>query len=92
LVDGRAKVKIDEGTQSGKILRLRSKGLPELNGYHKGDLLICVNVFTPQKLTKEEKQMIEKMRESENFKPSAMGKKEKSFFQRMKETFTGGGE
>jgi molecular chaperone DnaJ len=92
LVDGRAKVKIDEGTQSGKILRLRGKGLPELNGYHKGDLLVCVNVFTPQRLSKEEKQLMEKLRESENFKPSAMGKKEKSFFQRMKETFTGGGD
>ena len=90
LVDGRAKVKIEEGTQSGKILRLRGKGLPELNGYHKGDLLVCVNVFTPQRLTKEEKQIMEKLRESENFKPSAMGKREKSFFQRMKETFTGG--
>ncbi len=90
LVDGKAKVKIDEGTQSGKILRLRGKGLPELNGYHKGDLLVCVNVHTPQKLSKEEKAMMEKIRDAENFKPTATGKKEKSFFQRMKETFTGG--
>jgi molecular chaperone DnaJ len=90
LVDGKAKVKIDEGTQSGKILRLRGKGLPEINGYHKGDLLVCVNIFTPQKLSKDEKAMMEKMREAENFKPTASGKKEKSFFQRMKETFTGG--
>ncbi len=90
LVDGKAKVKIDEGTQSGKILRLRGKGLPEINGYHKGDLLVCVNIFTPQKLSKEEKAMVETMRDAENFKPTAMGKKEKSFFQRMKETFTGG--
>lgn len=91
LIDGRAKVKIDEGTQSGKILRLRGKGLPELNGYHRGDLLVCVNVFTPHRLTKEEKAIMEKLRASENFKPSNT-KKEKSFFQRMKETFTGGGD
>lgn len=89
LIDGRAKVKIDEGTQSGKILRLRGKGLPEINGYHRGDLLVCVNVFTPQKLSKEEKALMEKLRASENFKPSNT-KKEKSFFQRMKEAFTGG--
>lgn len=90
LIDGRAKLKIEEGTQSGKILRLRGKGLPELNGYHKGDLLVCVNVFTPNKLSKEEKALMEKLRTSENFKPTESGKKEKSFFQRMKETFTGG--
>lgn len=91
LIDGKAKLKIEEGTQSGKILRLRGKGLPELNGYHRGDLLVCVNVFTPQKLSKEEKALMEKLREAENFKPTTSGKKEKSFFQRMKETFTGGG-
>lgn len=89
LVDGKAKVKIEEGTQSGKILRLRGKGLPEVNGYQKGDLLVCVNVYTPTKLSKDERAVIEKMRSSENFKPSG-NKREKSFFQRMKEAFTGG--
>ncbi len=89
LVDGKAKLKIEEGTQSGKILRLRGKGLPEVNGYQRGDLLVYVNVFTPQKLSKEERAMMEKMRESENFKPQE-SKKEKGFFQRMKDAFTGG--
>lgn len=88
LLDGKAKIKVDEGTQSGKILRLRGKGLPDLNGYSRGDMLVCINVFTPQKLSKEEKAALEKFRTAENFDPSK-GKKEKSFFQRMKDTFSG---
>lgn len=85
-LDGLARVKIDEGTQSGKMLRLRGKGLPEVNGYGKGDLIVNLNVWTPQRLTSEERRILERLRESENFKPNP-GKKDKSFFDRMKEYF-----
>lgn len=85
-VDGKAKFKIDPGTQSGKVFRLRGKGLPEVNGYQRGDLLVDVNVFTPQTLTSDEKQMLEKLKDSPNFAPQS-NKKEKSFFDRMKEYF-----
>jgi molecular chaperone DnaJ len=86
LVEGRAKIKIDPGTQSGKVLRLRGKGLPEVQGYGRGDLLVNINVWTPINLTSEEKKIIEKFRESQNFIPQP-GKREKSFFDRMKEYF-----
>jgi molecular chaperone DnaJ len=85
-VDGKAKIKIEPGTQPGKVLRLKGKGLPELNTYHKGDLLINVNVWTPQHLTADEKKILEKLRTAENFQPKP-GKGEKSFFEKMKEYF-----
>jgi molecular chaperone DnaJ len=85
-IDGKAKIKIDSGTQPGKVLRLRGKGLPQVNSYEKGDLLVNINVWIPQKLSKEESKILEKLNESENFKPSPSGK-EKSFFDRMKEYF-----
>jgi molecular chaperone DnaJ len=85
-IEGKAKIKIDPGTQPGKVLRLKGKGLPELNSYHKGDLLINVNVWTPQNLTSEEKKILEKLRSAENFQPKP-GKGEKSFFEKMKEYF-----
>ncbi len=87
LVEGRAKITIDPGTQSGKILRLKAKGIPELNGYRNGDLLVNINVWTPQALSKEEKAALEMFRESENFKPSPSGK-DKGFFQKVKEMFS----
>lgn len=83
---GRAKIKIAPGTQSGKILRLKGKGLPSVQAYGTGDLLVNVNVWTPQELSKEEKRMLEELRDSENFRPSPSGR-EKSFFSRMKEYF-----
>jgi molecular chaperone DnaJ len=86
LIEGFAKVKIDAGVQGGKILRLRGKGLPEINSHGRGDLLIKVNVWTPTHLTAEEKKALEKLRESKNFVPNP-GKKEKGFFERMKEYF-----
>ncbi|MFM2201445.1 MAG: molecular chaperone DnaJ [Bacteroidota bacterium] len=86
LVKGKAQIKIDAGTQSGKILRLKGKGLKEVNGYGQGDLLVNINVWTPQKLNDEEKKLLEKLRESTNFKP-APGTKDRSFFQRVKEMF-----
>ena len=86
LVDSKAKIKIDPGTQSGKILRLRGKGIPEVQGYGKGDLLVNINVWTPKKLSSKEKDVLAKLRESENFKPKPTSK-DKGFFQRVKEMF-----
>lgn len=85
-LDGKAKIKIEAGTHAGKVLRLKGKGLPSLNGYGKGDILVTVNIWTPQTLSSEEKKMLEKLRDSENFKPSPTNG-EKSFFDRMKEYF-----
>lgn len=83
---GQVRIKIDPGTQSGKILRLRGKGIPDINGYSKGDQLIHVNVWTPKKLTSDEKEMLEKLRHSPNFAPQP-GKNDKGFFEKMKEFF-----
>src|SRR6201997_1106470 len=69
-VDGKAKIKIDPGTQSGKVLRLKGKGLPDVNSYHKGDLLVNINVWTPQHLSSEEKKLMEDLRKSKNFHPN----------------------
>jgi molecular chaperone DnaJ len=85
-LEGKAKIKIDAGVQSGKILRLRGKGLPEINSYTKGDLLVSVNIWTPQTLSKDEKALMEKLSQSENFKPHP-SHKDKDFFDRMKEFF-----
>ncbi|MFA5243924.1 MAG: molecular chaperone DnaJ [Pedobacter sp.] len=85
-IDGKAKIKIEPGTQGGKILRLKGKGIPEVNSYHKGDQLIYVNIWTPKALSKDEREMLDKLRESPNFKPQP-GKNEKSFFDKMKEYF-----
>ena len=85
-LDGKARIKIEAGTQSGKILRLKGKGLPDLNGYGRGDLLVNLSVWTPKNLTHEELQIIEKLRDSENFKPNP-SKKDKGFFDRMKDIF-----
>jgi molecular chaperone DnaJ len=87
LVKGKAQVKLDPGTQSGKILRLKGKGIPEVNSRNHGDLLVNVNVWTPQKLSDEEKKLLEKLRTSDNFKPKPSSK-DKSFFERMKEMFS----
>jgi molecular chaperone DnaJ len=85
-VDGKVKIKIEPGTQSGKILRLRGKGIKDINSYGKGDQLIHVNVWTPQKVSNDEKQLLEELRQSPNFTPQP-GKGDKSFFERMKEYF-----
>ena len=85
-IDGKAKIKIDPGTQSGKLLRLKAKGIPEVNSYHRGDQIIHVNIWTPKVLNSEERSMLEKLRESPNFKPQP-GKNDKSFFEKMKEYF-----
>ncbi len=85
-IDGKARIKLEPGTQGGKILRLKGKGIPEVNSYHKGDQLVQVNVWTPKTLNNEERELLEKLRASENFRPNP-GKNEKSFFDRMKEYF-----
>jgi len=85
-VEGKARIKIDAGTQGGKVLRLKGKGLPQINGYGRGDLLINISIWTPKNLTAEEKTILEKLKESENFKPNP-GKNDKNFFDRMKEYF-----
>jgi molecular chaperone DnaJ len=86
-IDGKARIKIAPGTQGGKVLRLKSKGLPSVNAYGTGDLLININVWTPKTLTKEERQILEQLNDSENFKPKP-GAREKSFFSRMQEYFS----
>jgi len=86
-IDGKVKVKIPAGTQSGKILRLRGKGLPSVQGYGKGDQLIHVNIWTPKSLTADQKSMLEDMRDWDNFAPNP-GKSEKGFFSKMKDYFT----
>ena len=85
-VDGKAKIKVEPGTQGGKVLRLKGKGLPQVNSHHRGDLLVNINVWTPQALSSDERKTLEKLRDSENFKPKP-GKGEKSFFEKMKEYF-----
>ncbi len=85
-VDGKAKIKIEPGTQGGQVLRLKGKGIPDLNGYGKGDLLVYVNVWTPKNLSKEEKSVMEKFRDSENFQPKPK-KNEKGWFEKMRDHF-----
>ena len=85
-IGGKAKIKVDPGTQSGKVLRLKGKGLPVLQGYGHGDLFVHIQLYTPQKVSKEEREILEKMRDSENFKPNP-DKSDKGFFQRMKDMF-----
>ncbi|WP_316765328.1 molecular chaperone DnaJ [Pedobacter frigiditerrae] len=85
-IDGKAKIKIEPGTQSGKLLRLKGKGIPEINSYHRGDEIIHVNIWTPKTLSSEEREILEKLRESPNFKPQP-NKNDKSFFDKMKEYF-----
>lgn len=86
-IDGRAKIKIPPGTQSGKIFRLKGKGFPAVNSYEKGDQLVHVNVWTPQHVSSEERAVLEKLSNSPNFKP-APDKTEKSFFDKMREMFS----
>ncbi len=85
-IDGRAKIKIPPGTQSGKIFRLKGKGFPSVNSYEKGDQLIQVNVWTPQNVSAEEKAQLEKMQQSVNFAPKPE-KNDKSFFDKVREMF-----
>jgi molecular chaperone DnaJ len=85
-IGGKAKVKIPEGTQSGKVLRLKNKGLPSVNSYGKGDQLIYVSVYTPKTLSREEKAVLEKLKNSPNFKPQET-KSDRGFFDNVKDFF-----
>ena len=76
---------IDPGTQPGKVLRLRGKGLPTLNGYGKGDIVVNISIYIPETLSKEEKKAIENFRKSENFRPSESIKEK--IFRRFKSFF-----
>jgi molecular chaperone DnaJ len=86
-IDGKAKIKIPAGTQSGKISRLKGKGFPGVNSYEKGDQLIHVNVWTPQHVTPEEKSILEKLSDSPNFQPKP-DKNERNFFDKVREMFS----
>ncbi|RYY94928.1 MAG: molecular chaperone DnaJ, partial [Chitinophagaceae bacterium] len=86
-IDGRAKIKIPPGTQSGKVFRLKGKGFPAVNSYEKGDQLVQVNIWTPQHVSSDEKAALEKMQGSSNFKPAPQ-KDPKSFFDKMREMFS----
>ncbi|MCX6350698.1 MAG: molecular chaperone DnaJ [Bacteroidetes bacterium] len=87
-IEGRAKITIPAGTQNGKIFKLKDKGIPDLNNtYRKGDELVVVNVYVPERLSSEEKEILEKLSQSENFKPKQT-KDEKNFFDKVKEIFS----
>ncbi|MDR6968001.1 molecular chaperone DnaJ [Flavobacterium arsenatis] len=86
-INGKVRIKLEEGIQSGKILRLKGKGIPSVNGYGNGDLLVHVNVWTPKTLSKEQKQFFEKSLTDENFIPHPE-KSDKSFFEKVKDMFS----
>ncbi len=85
-LDGKARIKIPAGTSPGKMFRLKGKGLSELNGYGKGDMIVSINVWVPDSVSKDEKNLLEQMQSMESFQPNNT-KKNKSFFDRMKEYF-----
>jgi molecular chaperone DnaJ len=85
-IDSRVKIKIDAGTHAGKVLRLRGKGLPDVNGYGRGDILIVVDLTIPSKLSKEERALVEKLAEQPSFK-EAEPVQNQNIFERMKNFF-----
>lgn len=87
LLGSKAKITIEPGTQSGRIVRLRGKGLPSVDSYGQGDLLININVWTPKKLSKEERELLEQLRDSENFNPDS-NHQERGFFDKVRDMFT----
>ena len=86
-VSGKVRIKLDAGIQSGKILRLRGKGLKSINGYGNGDLLVHVNVWTPKTLSKEQREFFQQMKNNEHFTPNP-DKNDKSFFEKVKDMFS----
>ena len=86
-VTGKVRIKVEAGVQSGKILRLRGKGIPSINGYGKGDLLVHVNVWTPKTLSKKQREFFESMKEDEHFEPKPESS-DKSFFEKVKDMFS----
>ena len=87
LLNGKVRVKLDPGIQSGKTLRLRNKGIPDINGYSNGDLLVHINVWTPKVLNREQKKFFQSMIDDDNFDPKP-DKSDKSFFEKVKDMFT----
>lgn len=85
-LNGKVRVKIEQGTPSGKVIRLKGKGLPDLNGYSRGDMLVSINVWVPKSLTKEEKSMLDELGKHPNFQPNP-SKQERGFFDKMKDLF-----
>jgi molecular chaperone DnaJ len=85
-IGGKVKIKVDQGTQSGKVLRLKGKGLSNVQGYGSGDMFVHINIWTPTKLTKKEKELIENLKDSENFIPNPENM-DKGFFTRMRDMF-----
>ena len=85
-ISSKVKIKLDEGIQSGKILRLRGKGLPSVDRYRTGDLLVHVNVWTPQNIDKKQRAFFEAYKDAASFKPDP-DKNNKSFFDKVKEIF-----
>ncbi|HMC01883.1 MAG TPA: molecular chaperone DnaJ [Flavobacteriaceae bacterium] len=86
-VTGKVRIKVESGVQSGKILRLRGKGIPSINGYGKGDLLVHVNVWTPKTLNKQQRDFFESMKDDEHFQPQPQSS-DKSFFEKVKDMFS----
>lgn len=84
-IDGKVKVKIEKGTQPGKVLRLRNKGLPDVNSYGTGDLLVNIGIYIPENISSEEKKIFEKLEESKNMKPNASASK--NFFNHIRNMF-----
>ncbi len=90
-LSGRAKLKVEPGTQSGRILRMRDKGIPHLNSHQRGDQLVRVNVWVPGRVSKEDKELLKALEKSEDLKPKEGDRSahsEKSFFEKMKDTFS----
>ena len=85
-LNGKVRVKIEQGTPSGKVIRLKGKGLPDLNGYSRGDMLVSINVWVPKSLTKEEKTLLDELSKHPNFQPNP-SKQERGFFDKMKDLF-----
>ncbi len=86
-IDSRAKIKIEPGTQAGKVLRLKGKGIPDINGYGRGDILVVIDIHVPAKLTQEEKKLVEQLSEKENFKKAETHGRSQNIFDRMRGFF-----
>ena len=86
-IGGKVRIKLEPGIQSGKILRLRNKGIQSINGYGAGDLMVHVNVWTPKELSKEQREFFERMQEDDKFAPKPE-KSDKSFFEKVKDMFS----
>lgn len=86
-LSGKVRVKIEQGTPSGKVIRLKGKGLPDVNGYSRGDMLVSINVWVPKSVTKEERALLEQLNSRPNFQPNP-SKQERGFFDKMKDLFS----